>query len=187
MDESWTTSELTSGETDQTAETDDSWNRGVTATVIVMGVVVMVLAQSGCSDGQSWDDPAPSTVFERYLMAWSQNERDKAYDMIDPADRELLEAPLDELQAVAPDGEAPTSSEMLVTGRIDHPFDLEDVRLVDPPSGGVSSGETVQLELLYFDERSGEAQLVWREDQWFVDLPLEEEAGENDEASSESE
>jgi len=187
MDESWATREVTPGEAEQTADADDGWDRGVTATLVTAGVVVMVFAQAACSDGQSWDDPAPSTVFERFLMAWSQNERDKAYDMIDPSDRELLEEPLDELRAVASDGETPTSSEMLVTGRVDHPFDLEDVRLVDPPSGGVSPGDTVQLELVYFDERSGEAQLVWRDNQWFVDLPLQVGAGQGDDASSDSE
>jgi hypothetical protein len=137
----------------------------------------MVVASVGCGADRSWEEPGPSTVFERFLMAWSQQQREQAYEMIDPADREVLEGPLDELSASVPDEAVPSASEMLVTGRVDHPFDLENIKVDNLPDGEISNGHRVRLSLTYFDERKGEATLVWRGDQWFVDLPLDDGSG----------
>ena len=143
---------------------------GLTGALITVGIVLL-LAGVGCSKDPAWTEPRPSTVFERYLMAWSQGSREKAYQMIDPEDRKVLEQPREELQAKLSEEATPSASEMLVVGRVDHPFDLESMTVKDMPEQ-IASGDTVTLTLTYFDEREGEATMVWRQGEWFVDLPM---------------
>lgn len=144
-------------------------------TLLVAGLVVG-LAACNSSPESSWDDPGPETRFENFLMNWFRYDREKAFEMIAPDDREVLTEPLDKVdEEIGSDVLEPY--EMLVAGRVDNPYDLERVDTNRELESRPEEGTTVELSLIYHDGRNGEATMVWKNDTWFVDLPLAGEAG----------
>lgn len=152
-------------------------------------VVLVVLAIGtlgpGCNGpATTWDDPGPTTVFERYLMHWFKNEQKQAFEMIRPEDREALTESLEFVDGKV-DSEVLEPHEMLVAGRVDNPYDLKDIEVEPKLESKPESGQQVTLTLVYHDGRSGRATMVWDGDRWLVDLPLEATDGEES-ASDES-
>jgi hypothetical protein len=60
-----------------------------------------------------------------------------------------------------------------VVGDLDNPFDFKRVVVEDKLEQAPVEGQVVRLKLIYLDGREGIAQLVWHQERWFVDLPLE--------------
>lgn len=105
-------------------------------------------------------------------MHWFKSEREAAYEMISPADRQRLEQPLDYLRDRMSDGEIPEKDSMLVAGRVDNPYDVKDIDLGgDLPEQPPGEKVAVPLELSYHDGRTGRAVMVWTDGNWHVGLP----------------
>jgi len=136
----------------------------------VVVVLAVGAALAACERGGGWDDPRPEAEFRSFLMHWFKNERKRAFDMIDPEDRERLTEPLKILRRHLSESERPNPDEMLVAGRVDNPYDIKSVDLDPPLERAPDRGDRVKLELDYQDGRSGSATMVWRDQQWFVDL-----------------
>ncbi len=145
---------------------------------VALAVSVLVLGLASCSSSPktSWDNPGPETRFENFLMNWFRYDRKKAFEMIAPNDREVLTQSLDVVNEEIGD-EVLEPHEMLVAGRVDNPYDLERVETERDLESRPEEGTTVDLSLVYHDGRNGEATMVWKNDTWFVDLPLAGEAG----------
>jgi hypothetical protein len=119
-------------------------------------------------------------------MNWFRYDREKAFEMIAPEDRQALTRSLDEVSETL-GGDVLAPHEMLVAGRVDNPYDLERVETSRELESRPEAGTRVELSLVYHDGRTGEATMVWRDDTWFVDLPLGDEAGaDSDHKESES-
>ena len=145
-------------------------------------VLVWCALAVGCTRAPetSWDDPGPEATFERFLMHWFKNEQGAAYEMIHPDDRAALTESLSYVEERL-GSEVLAPREMLVAGRVDNPYDLEDIESDPELEREPEEGTSVRLELIYHDGRSGEATVIWGGDQWYVDLPLEVEAGAGEE------
>jgi hypothetical protein len=135
--------------------------------------VAAALLLSGCEGNRPWLDPAPRAVFEQFLMLVLRGEDAKAWDMIAPEDREALLAARAELVAKVGEQVAGPPEAMLVVGDLDNPFDFKRVVVEDKLEQAPVEGQVVRLKLIYLDGREGIAQLVWHQERWFVDLPLE--------------
>lgn len=139
--------------------------------IAVAALAVAAAALGACDRGGGWDDPGPEAEFRNFLMHWFKDEREQAFEMIDPEDRERLTEPLEVLRNHLPESDQPKPEEMLVAGRVDNPYDIKSVDVDPPLESAPDAGQRVELELAYQDGRSGSATMVWREAQWFVDLP----------------
>ncbi len=137
---------------------------------------ILALSSTACQKERTWNDPGPEGTFRAYLMHWFHGEREKAFEMIVPDDREELTRPLETLESRLDDSSLPAPHEMLITGRVDNPYDIKSMELTETLGQRPESGTTVTIELSYHDGREGRAQLVWQDRQWYVDLPLESEA-----------
>ncbi len=143
-------------------------------------VVIAVMSSIGifgCEEERTWSDPGPASTFERFLMDWYRGEYEAAFETIAPEDRKALTEPLDELEGKLDAGDLPKEADMLVVGRVDNPFDIKDIDLEDPLESAPQKGQKVTLELLYHDGRQGKATMIWGGERWYVDLPLEDQAG----------
>lgn len=139
--------------------------------IAVAALAVAAAALGGCDRGGGWDDPGPEAEFRNFLMHWFKDEREQAFEMLDPKDRERLTEPLEVLRKHLPESDQPKPEEMLVAGRVDNPYDIKSVDVDPPLESAPDAGQRVELELAYQDGRSGSATMVWRDAQWFVDLP----------------
>jgi hypothetical protein len=127
------------------------------------------LLLSGC--GKPWQNPGPATAFENFLLDLYTGKRESAFESLTPEDRKRLTNAIEQLEGEVPEEALPKKTQMLVTGRVDNPYDLEDIEheadLTDEPA----EGEVVELTLEYHDGRTGQARVVWGGERWFVDLP----------------
>lgn len=154
----------------------DVASRHIRWMALLVAGLLLGLAACNSSPESSWDDPGPETRFKNFLMNWFRYDREKAFEMIAPDDREVLTGPLDTVDEEIGDDVLETH-EMLVAGRVDNPYDLERVETKRELESRPEEGTTVELSLIYHDGRNGEATMVWKNDTWFVDLPLAGEAG----------
>lgn len=145
--------------------------RGALVTAVIGLLVLPVFA---CDSSQPWRDPGPDEAFERFLLDWHQDNRREAFDAIAPKDRGRLLEPYDQLENEIDEDELPERHEMLPAGRVDNPYDVADIEVVESLDEEPEDGERVTLELSYHDGREGEAIMVWRSERWYVDLPIDE-------------
>lgn len=152
--------------------------------VMALALVGMVVGLAACSSSSksSWDDPGPETRFEKFLMNWFRYDRKRAFEMIAPDDREVLTRSLEVVDEKIGD-DVLEPHEMLVAGRVDNPYDLERIETERELESRPEEGTVVDLSLIYHDGRNGEATMVWRDDTWFVDLPLAGEEATGGDAS----
>jgi len=142
--------------------------------VVRLAVVSVLFVLTGCTSDQAWREPGPSAEFRNFLMHWFKDERDEAFGMLDPEDRERLTEPLEALRDQLDSSELPKPEEMLVAGRVDNPYDIKSIEVTPNLDGPPEAGDRVELALSYHDGRSGSATMVWRGEAWFVDLPESE-------------
>jgi hypothetical protein len=150
---------------------------------LIAGLAMMVSGAS-CRESSTWDDPGPKATFRQYLMHWFHGESREAFEMIAPDDRERLTRPLDVLRERLDDGALPEEHEMLIAGRIDNPYDIKSMQASPTLESRPEPGTKVTLELEYHDQRTGRADVVWRDGQWYVDLPLAVSSTESDDTTS---
>ena len=157
----------------ESGDTSGRWGGRSLATMVVWALLVAVAA-IGCNDqpATTWNDPGPAGTFERFLMQWFKGEQGSAYEMIHPDDRAVLTESLDYVEERLGSGVL-APREMLVAGRVDNPYDLEDIDPEPELERKPEKGTKVTLDLVYHDGRSGEAAVIWGGDRWYVDLPLE--------------
>ncbi|MGM0555637.1 MAG: hypothetical protein ACQEVA_04575 [Myxococcota bacterium] len=136
------------------------------------------LLLSGC--GKPWQDPGPDDTFETFLLDLYSGNRQAAFDALRQQDRERLTKALEELEGEVPEDALPDRTQMLVTGRVDNPYDFKDIEYEEEFDQEPKEGTVVKLQLVYHDGREGQARVIWGGDRWYVDLP---EATERSEGS----
>ncbi len=144
--------------------------------IAVALAVALGLGAFGCNDTPSWKDPGPAAAFNKFLMDWFTGDRDAAFEAIAPADRKILTAPLGKLRSEVGNDDAPDKSDMIVRGHVDSPYTIKDIELHTPLNSAPHDGQTVRLDLTYYDGHTGTATMVWQGKRWYVDLPLQTSA-----------
>ena len=139
------------------------------------GVLLLVLVSFSACNDTSWDAPGPRESFELFLLDLFKGESEKAFEKIDPDDRKTLIAGRKGLEGLSEE-QMPADHEMLVIAGFDNPYDIKKMSLDTPLETKPKAGETVDITLHYRDGRSGKVRMKWGGTQWFVDLPLEENA-----------
>lgn len=140
---------------------------------IVAIAMLLVMSACGSQETSDWDEPGPKATFESFLMNWFRYDREAAFEMIAPEDRERLAASLEMVDEEIGE-ETLKAHEMLVAGRVDNPYDLERIEADPELESAPDEGTEVTLTLIYHDGRTGDATMIWGGEQWYVDLPLEE-------------
>lgn len=151
---------------------------GIPLLVLALLFVGIAGASSGCEKSEDWRSPGPDGVFAEFLTRWFENDRQRAFEMVDPEDRGKLEKPLEKVEERLGSQGDLKGSEMLVAGRVDNPYDVKSIEVDPQLEEKPDAGTRVRLRLTYQDEETGEASMVWRDGKWYVDLPLEESAME---------
>lgn len=152
---------------------------------VFLWFVALGLTLSAC--GKPWQDPGPDVAFENFLLDMYMNKRESAFEALTAEDRERLTQALEELEGDVPEDALPEQTQMLVTGRVDNPYDLKDIEFDHDLTEEPAEGERVELELVYHDGREGTAAVVWGGDRWYVDLPEAREEPADDEAADKGE
>lgn len=130
----------------------------------------VLVAFSACDTGQSWKNPGPREVFDAFLIHWFRGEADLAFDYVLPADREALTAPLADVEL--PQKLRPKPEEMLVVADIENVYDIDKMVVSETFEQEPPAGQRVTLTLTRQDGSTAEADLVWSDGRWYVDLPL---------------
>ena len=138
-------------------------------TIVIL--IAYVFCTVGCQSAEPWNEPGPEDTFESFLIHWFRGDAEQAFQMIAPDDREALTA---EIGAVANLGIKPKPWEMLVVAEVENVYDV--AKIVAKPSRfeeRPADGTIVTLTVKHQDGSANEAQMVWREDRWYVDFPLQ--------------
>jgi hypothetical protein len=139
----------------------------------IMSLCALASALIGCEGKQPWREPGPREVFEQFLMLVLRGEDAAAWAMIAPADREALLKAREELVKRVGEEVAGPPERMLVVGDLDNEYDFKRIEVMDKLEQAPAEGQVIKLKLVYLDGREGYAQLIWQQERWFVDLPLE--------------
>lgn len=140
--------------------------------VMLFGVVL-----AGCDEDPAWKKPGPKNTVDAFLMHWLRGEQELAFEYILPADRERLTAPLAQLEDV-PEKQRPQPHEMLVVAGVTNLYDIAKMEVKGELESAPKEGQTVTVTLHRQDGTTSDAQLVWSDGRWFVDLPLENAGSE---------
>lgn len=146
-----------------------------------MLILALGLLLSGC--GKPWQEPGPDGTFETFLLDLYTGNRKAAFDALVKEDRDRLTKALQELEGDVAKDALPKQAQMLVTGRVDNPYDLKDIEYDEEFDEEPEEGAVVELQLDYHDGREGRARVIWGGDRWYVDLP---DATSTDDASAEA-
>lgn len=147
---------------------------GIPPLILALFFTGIAGVSTGCESNQDWRKPGPDGVFKAFLTRWFENDRERAFEMVDPEDRRDLEKPLEEVEGRLGSRGDLEASEMLVAGRVDNPYDVKSIEVDPQLEAKPDAGTRVRLRLTYQDAETGEASMVWRDGEWYVDLPLEE-------------
>jgi hypothetical protein len=145
----------------------------VTRSLILLFLATTLAHTTSCAAETSWDDPGPEDVFETFLTHWFLGEDEKAFAMVAPSSREVIEAPRTDLVERVPEAAVPEPHEMLVVGRMDNPYRLKGIDTVRDLEAAPTDGETVGLVVEHIDGEKSHATMIWSDEQWFVALPVE--------------
>lgn len=137
--------------------------------IICLLIVSAGLLSSGC--GKPWQNPGPDETFETFLLDLYTGKRESAFNSLMEEDRQRLTKALDTLDADVAGDALPERAQMLVTGRVDNPYDFKDISFEEDLTEEPKVGTTVELKLEYHDAREGSARVVWSGERWHVDLP----------------
>lgn len=135
-------------------------------------LIVVLLVLVGCDRDEPWKDPGPRDVFDTFLMHWFRGEAEIAFDYVLPADREALTKSLEEAREL-PEEQRPEPHEMLVVAEVTNVYDIAKMEVDAPLDKRPADGQKVTLTLHHEDGSNSEAQLVWSDGRWYVDLPLQ--------------
>lgn len=138
---------------------------------LVFAVIACCLGLTGCSNGEAWKNPGPKEVFDSFLIHWFRGESKLAFDFVLPADREALTKPLGD--AKLPEEMRPEPHQMLVVAEIENVYDIAKMEVSQTFETEPAEGQQVTLTLHHEDGSTSNAELVWSEGRWYVDLPLE--------------
>lgn len=133
---------------------------------------LVALTLSACKQGPSWDDPGPRDVFDAFLMHWFRGEAKEAFDYVLPADREVLTKALDDVSDL-PEDRRPEPWEMLVVADVVNVYDIARMEVDSELESKPDEDDKVTLTLHHQDGGQSHATLVWSDNRWYVDLPLE--------------
>lgn len=139
--------------------------------VYVLVVLLISFVLAGCSKGNAWESPGAKESFETFLMDLWRGNRAEAFAAIWPDDQKRLMAAGDALEKTYPKVSALKPEEWLVVSRVDNPFDIRRLELVPNTSTSFARGDRVTLEIHYYDDRVGKAEMVWGGERWYVALP----------------
>jgi hypothetical protein len=130
-----------------------------------------------CDSGEAWKDPGPKDVFDEFLMHWFRGEAKEAFEYVLPADRKVLTQPLEDASDL-PEDQRPEPWEMLVVADVVNVYDIARMDVDSALDSRPNDDEKVTLTLHHQDGSQSEATLVWSDDRWYVDLPLEQSGSE---------
>ncbi len=136
-----------------------------------MTAVCLACAISACSE--PWDDPGPREAFDAFLMHYFRGESELAFEYVLPEDRAALTAPLENAKGL-PEKATPEAHEMLVVAEVHNVYDISRMALAEPLTSAPSDGQRVELVLQMQDGSKSGAVMVWQDDRWYVDLPMQE-------------
>lgn len=129
------------------------------------------LGAAGCDEPEPWKTPGPKDVFDQFLIHWFRGEAEIAFDYVLPADRDALTAPLSDPKL--PAEMRPEPHEMLVVAEIENVYDIDKMEVSQTFDTAPPEGQRVTLTLHHQDGSTSDADLVWSEGRWYVDLPIE--------------
>lgn len=133
-------------------------------TVQMMVALLVAVALSAC-DSEAPEQP--NDVFMSFLMHHFRGETQLAFELIAPADRAALTAPLKDA------GSDLEPWQMLVVAEFENLYDVAKVEASEKFEGAVADGTAVTLTVHRTDGTQIEVAMVHEGGRWYIDLPLE--------------